>query len=331
MTTDSHGRTQTLLLISKLLDCRDNASPLTLVIDTAEQTCRVLLQEYIQRAKSNRITVIYVSFETLAAPSGVDHFIRGWDGEVSTLASQISKHTVKKDRRNLLIIDTLYPILSNSNINPTSFLPSLISPQTTLVAVHHADQPLPSTSATSHYSPSPFQLLQFLATTIFTIHSLSHLLDQQSARQRSLAAPMFGVHEAEEGALQSLGSCDAQCCVVEMEHRRRSGRATGAQFVIDQNARAGQKARKDTIRLLDEHPAWREVVAQSSGDFASEQTPDQDISFKLSLTEKQRQDREGVVLPYFDAQNGDDGPGEGGRILYEMGVEDDFDEEEDEI
>jgi elongator complex protein 5 len=39
-------------------------------------------------------------------------------------------------------------------------------------------------------------------------------------------------------------------------------------------------------------------------------------------------DREGVVLPYFDAQKGG---GEGGRILYDMGEEDDFDEEEDEI
>ena len=38
-----------------------------------------------------------------------------------------------------------------------------------------------------------------------------------------------------------------------------------------------------------------------------------------------------MVLPYFDAQKGGDGPGEGGRILYDMGSEDDFDEEEDEI
>jgi len=36
------------------------------------------------------------------------------------------------------------------------------------------------------------------------------------------------------------------------------------------------------------------------------------------------------VLPYFDAQKGE-GAGEGGRILYDMGSEDDFDEEEDEI
>ena len=46
------------------------------------------------------------------------------------------------------------------------------------------------------------------------------------------------------------------------------------------------------------------------------------------------------MLPYFDAQKlgsgigagGDgEGVGEGGRILYDMGSEDDFDEEEDEI
>jgi elongator complex protein 5 len=51
------------------------------------------------------------------------------------------------------------------------------------------------------------------------------------------------------------------------------------------------------------------------------------------LTEKQRRDREGVVLPYFDAQKDGGGPGEGGRILYDMGEEDreDFDDEEDEI
>lgn len=53
-------------------------------------------------------------------------------------------------------------------------------------------------------------------------------------------------------------------------------------------------------------------------------------TFSLGLTEKQRRDREGIMLPYFDAQT-DIGAGEGGRILYEMGREDDFDEEEDEI
>lgn len=55
-----------------------------------------------------------------------------------------------------------------------------------------------------------------------------------------------------------------------------------------------------------------------------------DTTFNLGLTDKQRSDREGVVLPYFDAQR-EEGMGEGGRILYDMGEEDDFDEEEDEV
>ena len=56
-------------------------------------------------------------------------------------------------------------------------------------------------------------------------------------------------------------------------------------------------------------------------------------TFELGLSAKQRRDREGVVLPYYDAQQREGGAagGEGGRILYEMGVEDDFDEEEDEV
>jgi elongator complex protein 5 len=57
---------------------------------------------------------------------------------------------------------------------------------------------------------------------------------------------------------------------------------------------------------------------------------DVESTFNLGLTEKQKAAREGVVLPYFDAQKGE-GAGEGGRILYDMGEEDDFDEEEDEI
>lgn len=60
-----------------------------------------------------------------------------------------------------------------------------------------------------------------------------------------------------------------------------------------------------------------------------------ETTFSLGLSEKERRDREGVVLPYFDAQKegGAGGPGDGGRILYEMGAEDreDFDDEEDEI
>jgi elongator complex protein 5 len=78
---------------------------------------------------------------------------------------------------------------------------------------------------------------------------------------------------------------------------------------------------------MRDHPAFRRVGENESGGEGEEEM---EATFNLGLTEKQRRDREGVVLPYFDAQV-EVGGGEGGRILYEMGREDDFDEEEDEI
>jgi len=53
-------RTQSKLLVSKLLDSRDSASPFTLIIDSLEQSARPLWQEYIRRAKVT--TIKHVSF-----------------------------------------------------------------------------------------------------------------------------------------------------------------------------------------------------------------------------------------------------------------------------
>jgi elongator complex protein 5 len=47
----SHRRTHNLLLISKLLNQRDNVSPVTIVLDTLEQPAKPLLREYMRRAE----------------------------------------------------------------------------------------------------------------------------------------------------------------------------------------------------------------------------------------------------------------------------------------
>lgn len=47
----SHRRTHNLLLASKLLNLRDSASPLTLILDSLEQPAVPVLKEYIRRAK----------------------------------------------------------------------------------------------------------------------------------------------------------------------------------------------------------------------------------------------------------------------------------------
>ena len=109
-----------------------------------------------------------------------------------------------------------------------------------------------------------------------------------------------------------------------MEHRRKSGRiGTTARFYIPLSSSSESTAGKPIS--LESHPLFRPNIEDKSRIAESEGG-----TFKLELTERQRQARDGVVLPYFDAQKGEAG-GEGGKILYDMGAEDDFDEEEDEI
>lgn len=143
---------------------------------------------------------------------------------------------------------------------------------------------------------------------------------------------MFGLHEEREGVVVGLGSNDPRGVVLEMEYRRKSGRGVREVFFLPapsaQSTPAGpvKGRQKETIMLLEDHPLYRTVPA--AGGAPEGAAEEMESTFNLGLTEKQRRDREGVVLPYFDAQMGG---GEGGRILYDMGEEDDFDEEEDEI
>ncbi len=135
--------------------------------------------------------------------------------------------------------------------------------------------------------------------------------------------------------------------VLEMEYRRKSGRVVEEVFFLPSSPSSlsgtmpspPQSAiqaleRIKVITLLDKHPSFAAPTVADISNGEEIQSEDLGGTFKLGLTEKQRRDREGVVLPYYDAQRGFEEGGEvgdGGRILYEMGEEDDFDEEEDEI
>jgi elongator complex protein 5 len=125
--------------------------------------------------------------------------------------------------------------------------------------------------------------------------------------------------------------------VVRMELRRKSGRGIVENFVLSppepdtKNNKSSQNLQPvGEFILLDDHPLYASTPSGIGSEGGEED--ELESTFSLGLTEKQKRDREGVVLPYFDAQN-ESGVGEGGRILYEMGVEDreDFDDEEDEI
>ena len=200
------------------------------------------------------------------------------------------------------------------------------------MAVYHTDVPV--TKTRSEYDPHPLTLLSHLATAVFRLSSLYETVEVKRAQSRSLPEPEFGLREGREGVLIGLkrGPQDTTSgVVIEMEMRRRSGRSVAEKFVLlppDRKAGGGPAAAVGSnIILLSDHPLF--APAADGGDVDGE-VDMTDGTFSLGLTEKQRKDREGIVLPYFDAQT-DIGAGEGGRILYEMGREDDWDDDEDEI
>ncbi|EKG21100.1 Histone acetylation protein 2 [Macrophomina phaseolina MS6] len=337
-----HRRAHNLLLITKLLSCRENASPFTLVIDSLEQSGKGLVREFIRRANVAKTRVVFVSLETLRKPKGVDVFIAAAQQNPIALQKEIAKVAgeISGRQKTLLILDTLHPLISHpaTSLTLPQFLSSLLNPSTSLVATYHSDMPLPQSTAAaanSHYMPHPLTLLKYISTTLLTVHSLPHVIDHKEAQDRSLAGPVFGLAEEIEGVVGGLGrngrgnDAAVRGTVLEMEYRRKSGRGVREWFFLPAtpplNGAAIGKT-KETAILLEDHPLYKRGPEEMNG-----QEEGVDTTFDLGLTEKQRRDREGVVLPYFDAQNDGGGPGEGGRILYDMGVEDDFDEEEDEI
>lgn len=245
----------------------------------------------------------------------------------------------------LLVIDSLNPLTDRKYIEQLpSFLSALLaSPSVSLLATLHTDIPSPTVPGFSReYLPSPLMVLSYLATSILRISNLAHTIAQKRATSRSVQPPVFGLVERREGMLISLHRAPRHEIVVDIEMRRRSGRGIRESFVLTipaVNAPAAPSPRSTDgvkasalakITLLEDHPA---IVALAADDQTAGQDDDMnDLTFKLGLTEKEKKDRDEIVLPYFDAQK-EGGGTDGGRILYQMGREDwdDFDDEEDEI
>jgi elongator complex protein 5 len=231
-----------------------------------------------------------------------------------------------------VIIDSLNALASAAPQSLASFLSSIITPAVSIVATYHDDVPIVLPRSFSEYEPHPLTVLCHLATAILRLSSLYQEIQRQKARNRSVQEPEWGLNEDREGLLVGLGDKgkdrneDSTGVVILMELRRRSGRTVSEKFILSPKG-AAAAALTGKVCLLTDHPMF--TTPTDSGE-TGEGEEEPESTFNLGLTEKQRKDREGIVLPYFDAQT-DIGAGEGGRILYEMGREDDFDDEEDEI
>ncbi|KAM3535539.1 hypothetical protein MY4038_001224 [Beauveria bassiana] len=347
----THTRSHSLLLLQKLLNLRDGASPLTLLVDTLEQPATPVISEFITRAKLSKNKVILLSFATIRKPRDVDVVVKATGKDFKTIRKELLSHypaadpaaAATRDRsisRAVVIIDSLNTMASAIPQALASFLSGVITPTASIIGVYHADVPVPLPPTVSEYEPAPLIVLCHLATAILRLSSLEQEVARQRARDKALVEPEWGVNEGREGVLVGLKGKDRAAreekggVVVEMELRRRSGRTVAETFVLARPEGGGQGT-MGTLLLRSDYSAFKTEDSASGdggggGGGGGEGEGEPESTFNLGLTEKQRRDREGIVLPYFDAQT-EVGGGDGGRILYEMGREDDFDEEEDEI
>ncbi|KAL2191311.1 hypothetical protein L209DRAFT_747822 [Thermothelomyces heterothallicus CBS 203.75] len=92
LTVKAHKRAHSLLLFEKLLNLRDSASPLTLILDSLEQSAEPLTNEFMRRAKLERAEIVFVSFATIKKPALADIFIRARGKPLKALAAEIASH-----------------------------------------------------------------------------------------------------------------------------------------------------------------------------------------------------------------------------------------------
>jgi elongator complex protein 5 len=324
-----------LHLMSRVLNIRTNASPFTLILDDINQRAGILVGEFVNRAVSRNVNVVYIAFEPMGRPTPYIRVINAY-GLSSDEIMQDLRKAMSDAKESLVIVDSLYELINYKGVNMGKLF-DLVAMKfaSTLVGVYHQDI-LPPQDAHLSYAPAPLELIKYMATSVIVCKSLAHVLAAKAAKERSLPEPTHGLLQGAEGIVQCLNANDHRGVVLEAEFRRKSGRSEGETYFL-RPARYSDYSpptlglvvgalKEEFVVLLDQVPAYASKEITSVIHSASD---DIESTFSLGLTDKQKQAREGVVLPYFDAQKGEGG--EGGRILYDMGSEDDFDEEEDEI
>lgn len=364
------------LLAARVLQFRD-ISPLLLITDSVFQSAAPLLDHVVANATSAGTRVLTINWRrgsdvcTMTRPA--DHGlpqvkdIRDILKEIDTLLSSSSSSSPsssstssqtpveargpRKDR-TLLAIPDLNDFLAQNAAHLPTFLSSLIGlapGRVSLCAIYHTDIPL--LNYPSHL-PSPETLLGFLATTIIRVSSLTHVRLRREAERRARTSPVDLDLEGRDIFVPKVGVND-DALFLDLEHRRKSGRGVMESSVFDSTGRLGQDsgggglggvatllATADVLGLDD--PAPDPADKADGGDRIPEEG---ELGFKIALSEKQKADRDTVVLPHYVQQ--EDGLGGVlvkdpdslrlatkeratglGNIYYEPDSGDDFDAED---
>lgn len=314
---------QNAVLLPRLLGLRD-ASPFILIIDSALQSGSYLLLEFLHRIPKSS-NVVCLLFDSISAPSRCNVSINCFGLSLDEVHKKVHQSLKSSNSvagpvgapTNVVIIDSLIHIPPEQY---AKFLVPLMAPGTVLVATMHADVPHSNFSGSlqTPYYPSSETLLSYFATSILAVGPVpSGDINVDEDLARNVSDLIFPVDSS---------NC-ARFSVV-LTHRRRSGRSLDAEYIVDYNTHsidyvAQPLSRRNTLDGVD----------SETGGVLGSKSAEEDLlkgltTFNLTTTDKQKEKRNKVDLPFLQAQELGEGGARGGAIIYEFEKEDDYDEED---
>lgn len=292
------------VLLKRVLSLRE-ATPFLLVCDTFVQSASLLTNELIHTSKlaNPEIVLVYLSFETPLPPAyiskGKDFFLDLLDKDVENTLTSFLEPLMNGEyasKRKLFIIDSLNYIQQDKIVN---FLSLLMKPNHTVYGVYHQDFPLEL--AGSKKGPSTYSYLHFLSSCVFDVKSLDHEDTDSTYYKTLINGPTFPV---------GVRTTQKQKYFVHLTYRRKSGRSLEYKFIIDST---NHEYENITSVVPTTQPEDESLLKNLT-------------TFNLNTTQKQKEQREKVDLPFLEAQQSMGSVG--ASIVYEFEKDDDYDEED---
>ncbi|EMR09188.1 hypothetical protein PNEG_02527 [Pneumocystis murina B123] len=233
--------------------------------------------------------------------------------ELSTLIYNIKEITSKYEisQRFIILVDSIDAFNLTNKINLSDIISSILSLNVskTLILIYHSSIPLLKSYPV--YYPLPSEFLSYISTTIISVHSLSHKIATKNAKDKALITPLEN-DSCIEGIIVPLDSNDTSGIFIDTEHRRKNGKYIHEESVL--------MIKTNVIKSIVDIDHFKKKTY-----IIEKQIEDLNINFNLTLTDKQKKQKESVILPHFKSQTIYQPES---SIFYSPGSEDDLDEED---
>ncbi|KAG4305005.1 hypothetical protein PORY_001680 [Pneumocystis oryctolagi] len=309
-----------LLIIERLLSFKE-FSPLITIFDTILQSSWPLVFQFLKKAKSQNIISIHIKTEFNIMHQEISDYSipllyidnrkikkKNFTMVIDDIKNICSKY--ETHQKFVILIDSINQSSSFNQSNISDILTSILSLhiQKTLIQIYHSSINLPKSYPT--HLPLPSQLLFYISTTIISVHSLSHELTIKNAKDKALIASIeedFFI----EGTVVPLDSNDESRIFINTEHRRKSGRSIYEKSILI--------IKTNTIKSITDIEEFKKTSF-----IKNKIEENMNVNFILTLTDKQKKQKENLILPYFKSQT----INQESLIYYSPDPEDDIDEED---